>query len=186
MIRAFVGLPLPDDIASRLVAAQAGLPAGRPVAFGNLHRAFAFLGEHPAPGLEDFHHALDAFRLPAFALTLAGLGLFGGARPRVLYAEARPEPALTRLRDKTLQAARSAGIRLERERFHAHVTLARLNAALTPEEAEKLRAFAARGAGLRAGPFTAARFVLFRSRLCREHPSYEEMASYPLEGAVWG
>jgi len=181
MIRAFVAIALPDDIVRALALTQSGIPVGRPVPPENFHVTLAFLGEHPAPVVEDVHLALDAIRLPGFSLSFAGVGLFGGDRPRVLYAGIEPEPILTRLREKVLQAARSAGVRLDRERYSPHVTLARFNGTgIAGEDAQDLREFTARRMGFKAGPFEVREFTLFRSTLGRNGPSYDELATYPL------
>ena len=182
MIRAFVAIALPESVVRSLTAAQAGLPAGRPVAPENSHLTVAFLGEHPEPVIEDVHLALDKIRAPGFALTLSGTGLFGAKRPRVLYAQVNPEPALGRLRKKVLQAARGAGLALPRTRHSPHVTLARFNAGLGGGEAQEMRDFAARRLGFSAGPFEVAEFRLIRSTLGRNGPVYDELATYPLGG----
>jgi 2'-5' RNA ligase len=183
MIRAFVGIALPQTVVRALTAAQTGLPSGRPVAPESFHITLAFLGENPGPLVEDIHLALEAIRAPAFELTLSGVGLFGNERPRVLYATVQPEPALKHLRGKVMQAARSAGLSLPGERYHAHVTLARFNSGLTGEPAQELRDFAARRMDLSAGPFAVDAFQLYRSTLGRKGPVYEELAAYPLVGA---
>ncbi len=182
MIRAFVAVPLPEEVVRELTGAQAGLPAGRPVAPENLHITVAFLGEHPEPLIEDVHYPLDTIRAPAFELTLDGLGLFGGDRPRSLHAEVTPEPMLTHLREKVLQAARGVGLRMDRTRFNPHVTLARFGKGLNGEDAEKIRSFTVRRMAFRAGPFAVEAFVLNRSTLGRKGPIYEELAAYPLSG----
>ena len=182
MIRAFVAIPLPEHVIQSLTAAQAGLPTGRPVPPENLHITVAFLGEHPEPLIEDVHFALDNVRAPAFELTLDGLGLFGGNRPRVLCAEVRPEPMLSHLREKVLQAARGAGIRLDRARYNPHVTLARFNNGLKGEDAEKMRTFTVRRMAFKVGPFAVDEFHLYRSNLGRKGPIYEELAAYKLNG----
>ena len=179
-IRAFVAIGLPEEAASALIAAQAGLPAGRAMERETLHLTLAFLGDRPEPEIEDAHYALDAIRASGFALTLAGLGMFEQGRGRTIHAAAVPEPALAFLREKVVQALRGAGLPLERTRFRPHVTIARMNAAPTPDEAERLRAFVARGAGFRAGPFPVRDFALMRSRLGRGGASYEALARYPL------
>lgn len=198
MIRAFVGIPVPEQVAAALEAAQAGIPAGRVVPPENFHVTLAFLGEQPRPVLEDAHDALEAVRVPAFSLRIEGLGMFGGARPRVLFAEVAAEPGLSQLRRKVLRAVHEAGIELGRERFHPHVTLARLGArfgarsgarpgaqsgdgGLRGEDAAEMQAFVARRVGLRAGPFAVESFILYRSRLGRAGPIYEALAEYPLE-----
>ncbi|HSF94859.1 MAG TPA: RNA 2',3'-cyclic phosphodiesterase [Thermohalobaculum sp.] len=182
MIRAFVGIPLPEDASRKLGAAQAGLPSGRPVPEENFHVTLAFLGEHPGPVIEDVHLELAAIRAPAFDLSIAGVGLFGDNRHRVLYAAVAPEPGLTHLREKVAQAARGAGVALPRARFTPHVTLARFNAGLAGEAAQEMRDFAARRMNVRAGPFAVEEFVLYRSTLGRNGPVYQEMAVYPMGG----
>ncbi len=183
MIRAFVAIPLPPDVVGALVAAQAGLPAGRAVEPDTLHLTLAFLGERPEPVVEDVHFALEAIRAPGFALRLARLGVFGEGRPRVLFAEVDPEPQLSQLREKVVQAARGAGLRLERARYRPHVTLARFGPGLAPEDVERTHAFAARAADFRAGPFDVAEFRLIRSLLGRGGPVYDALAAYPLRRA---
>ena len=185
MIRAFVGIPLPAAATETLEAAQAAIPAGRIVPRENFHLTIAFLGEQPRPVLEDAHHALDRVRVPGFSLRIEGLGVFGGARPRVLFAEVAPEPGLAQLRRKVLRAVHEAGIELGRERFHPHVTLARFGDGLRGEDAAEMQAFVARRIGVRAGPFAVESFALYRSHLGRAGPTYEVMAEYPL-GAPGG
>ena len=181
MIRAFVGLPLPEEVADALSAAQAGMPAGREVPYENLHVTLAFLGGLPEPVVEEAHHALAAIRTPGFTLRVEGLGMFGGSRPRVLFAEIAAEPGLTRLHRKVQRAVRQAGIGLARQRFHPHVTLARFgNDGLRGEDAAEMQAFVARRVGLRAGPFAVDHFVLYRSHLGRAGAVYEPLAEYPL------
>ena len=181
MMRAFVGIPLPEEVADALVAAQSGLPSGREVPYENFHVTLAFLGEQPEPVVEEAHHALAALRAPGFSLRIEGLGVFGGARPRVLFAEVAPEPALTRLHRKVLRAVHDAGIELARQRFHPHVTLARFGGdGLRGEEAAEMQAFVGRRIGLGTVPFEVDHFVLYRSHLGRSGPTYEPLAEYPL------
>lgn len=180
MIRAFVALPLPPEIARRLAAAQAGLPVGRAVPQENLHLTLAFLGEHPEPIVEDVHHALSRIAAPAPSVRIEGAGLLGKPEPRVLYAGVAPDPALGHLRKKVWRAAEEAGLRLARERFLPHVTLARLPRQIAPEDRIRLEGFTAGLMGLAAGPEAPAAFHLYESRLGSEGPSYTALADYPL------
>jgi 2'-5' RNA ligase len=180
MIRAFVAIALPQRVISSLEACQAGLPCGRAVASENFHLTLAFLGEHPAPVIEDVHLALQDIRAPAFHLALDGVGLFGGGQPRVLYAGIRRESGLGHLRDKVLQAARGAGLSLPRERFSPHITLARFKNGVKGEQLDELQAFVGRRMPLATGAFAVDEFALYRSTLGRNGPAYEELAAYPL------
>lgn len=184
MIRAFVGLPLPDDAAAALIAAQAGLPEGHPVPRENLHVTLAFLGERPMPVIEDVHFALDRLRAPGFSIGFKGLDLLGGERSRAVAALVRAEPALQFLRDRVVEAARSAGLAFPRERYLPHATIARLPARLAPDARLRLEHVVAARAALAAGPWPIDRFALFRSRLGRSGPIYEEMAAYTLAPAA--
>jgi RNA 2',3'-cyclic 3'-phosphodiesterase len=179
MIRTFVGIGIPEDVAGALQAQQAGLPAGRAVPPENFHVTLAFLGEHPMPVVEDVHYALEAVSAPGFSIRLEGIGLFG-ERSRTVQALVRPEPGLTHLRARVLEAARSAGIPLPRARFQPHVTLARIAAGATGEDILRLEAFTASRAGFVLGPVPVDAFVLYRSRLGRGGAAYEAMATYPL------
>lgn len=180
MIRAFVGLRIPEQVTRELVAFQAGLPAGRPVPPENLHLTLAFLGERPEPVIEDAHHALCGIRSPRFEVSLLGLDLLGGARSQALGILAEPNPALTALNGRVRQAARMAGIELGRERYTPHVTLARFARIPGGEDGQRLRDFTARGAGLRAGPFQVESFFLIRSWLGQGGAIYDDLAEYAL------
>ncbi len=126
MIRAFAALALPEAVRFDLMILQQGLPVPRLVAPESLHLTLVFLGDLPVRLLEDVDTAFRQLRAPGFALALAGLGLFGGPRPRVVYLGARANPALRHLQAKVETAARGAGVELPARRYLPHVTLARL------------------------------------------------------------
>jgi 2'-5' RNA ligase len=178
MIRAFAALALPEAVRFDLMLVQQGLPVPRPVAAESLHLTLVFLGEIPERRLEDVDAAFRAVAAPGFELALAGLGLFGGARPRLAYVGVAANSGLEHLQRKVETAARGAGVALPGRRFVPHVTLARL-----PERfADRSRleqAVAVRG-GYAAPRFRVGDFRLFRSHLGGEGASYEELARYPL------
>ena len=180
MIRAFAGIPIPGSLTGVLSAAQTGLGLGRLVQPDNFHITVAFLGEHPEPLVEDIHLAFEAIRIPAFKVTLKGAGLFGGDRPRVLYIQVEPEPALKRLRKKVMQVARASGLQLPRERYSPHVTLARFSRDLDGAQVQEIQDFAARRMVFTAGPISVETFKLYRSTLGRKGPVYDVLATYPL------
>jgi 2'-5' RNA ligase len=180
MMRTFLALELDEPLRAALAVEQFLLPLPRRKPVENLHLTLSFLGEQPDPVLEAVHEALLSLRLSAFALTLAGFGLFGGDCPRALYAAAIPDAPLLRLQHKVEVIARRAGAVIEARRFIPHVTLGRfrppgLDAAMRLERAVVDRA------GFRAGPMEVRDFVLYRSILSHPSPRYEVLARYPLE-----
>lgn len=181
MIRAFVGVPVPPEVARELEAAQAGLPAGRAVAPENFHLTLAFVGEHRGTVIEDVHHALEPIRSPGFELVVDGLGTFGGEIPRILFANVIAEPALSALRKKVRRAVREAGIELPHERHQPHITLARMGRELNGEDALALQGFVARRIGRVRATFPVTEFCLYESKLGRSGPVYSVLAEYPLE-----
>ncbi|MEY8829118.1 RNA 2',3'-cyclic phosphodiesterase [Sedimentitalea sp. XS_ASV28] len=177
-MRCFVAIPVPDHLRDALVSVQAHLPLGRPVARENLHLTLAFLDEQPEDRLEELHAELDRVRAAAFTLSLSGLGCFGGDKPRLIFADVSPSPALEDVHRKILGAARRAGIALARRRFHPHVTLARIR----PGSAGADRIAAAiSGLGDRPLPsMPVSSMSLFRSDLRPDGPIYDELAHYDL------
>lgn len=178
MIRAFAALSLPEAVRFDLTLVQAGLPLPRPLPAENLHLTLVFLGEIPETTLADVDAAFSAVRVPPFELTLAGLGMFGGAKARSVHVEVKPNPPLQQLQAKVETAARSAGVAIAGRRFAPHVTLAYL-----PErfpDRPRLEAAVAARFGYRAAPFLVEDFRLYRSWLAPGGSTYAELASYAL------
>lgn len=179
MIRAFLALEPDEATRSALAVQQFLLPLPDAVPPESFHLTLVHLGDVREPVLEDLHDALTAMRHPAFDIRLAGLGLFGGAQPRLAYAGIEPCDALVDLHQKIRTRAMRCGIGLERRRFLPHVTLGRfapppLDAALRLE-----RSVAGQG-GFRAGPMPVREFVLYESIRHRDGPIYDALARYPL------
>ncbi len=184
MIRAFAALALPETLRFELMLIGQGLPVPRPVPPENLHLTLAFLGEIPEPLLEEVDLAFRQLRAPGFDLTLSGLGLFGGRKPRIAYIGAADSPGLRHLQSKVETAARSVGVALPAHRFVPHVTLARL-----PERHAangRLEAEVAARTATRLPGFPVEDFRLYRSRLAASGARYEELACYPLVAAPVG
>ena len=179
MIRAFVGIDVPDDVAAMLAGALVGLDVGNPVPPENFHVTLAFLGEHPLPVVEDVADALSQIKAGPFDLEIAGLGTFGAA-PRLLFAEVVPSRELSDLRKRTRRAAAAGGIELAHERFRPHVTLARMGQGLVGEDAERLCAHIARRMGQVRAQFRVTGFTLYESRLGRSGPIYTALEDFAL------
>ena len=179
-MRSFVAIPVPEPMAGRLEDLTASLDIGTAVPAENMHLTLAFLGDQTQATLGDLDDLLAEPDAAPFSLTLDGLGTFGDARPRVLFAAVSPEPALSQLRRRVRRAAADAGIELSHERFVPHITLARFGRGLEGEDVSRLHGFVARRMGHVQGTIDVAEFGLFESRLTRTGSVYEELASYAL------
>ncbi|MEL0437139.1 RNA 2',3'-cyclic phosphodiesterase [Phycobacter sp. K97] len=182
-MRAFVGLPLPEDALDGLDRLQQGIPVGRIVPAGNLHLTLAFLDEQPERVLHRLHQELQQIEAMPLSLCIKGLDLFGGGRPRILFAAVQPEPALARLRDQVRRAAERAEIDLPRERFRPHITLARFGRDMPEHQARRLGAFLQAHGDYAMPELPIDRMALYRSTLDADGARYEILADYPFTGA---
>lgn len=178
MIRAFAAIALPEAQRFELRLVQQGLPVPRTVAPEALHLTLAFLGEVEEAALAEAHEAFGRIDAPGFSLSLRGLGMFGGAAPRAVWAGVAESAPLKQLQQKVEGAARRAGLDLPHRRFVPHVTLARINAARI--DRARLERFVAARAGFATPAFAVEDFRLYRSHLGRGGAQYEELARYPL------
>jgi 2'-5' RNA ligase len=178
MIRAFLALDLPDHARSALAVQQFLLPLPRRVDPARFHLTLAFLGELPDAVLEGVHDGMLALRLSAFDLALQGIGHFGGARPRAVYAGVVANAPLLRLQARVETIARRAGCDIPRTRFVPHVTLGRFATPMAADLPTLERAIVA-GAAFRTDPFPVREVVLYRS-IMGPHPNYVDLARYPL------
>lgn len=179
MIRAFLAIDLPDAVRHRLSLLQYLLPLPNPVEEEALHLTLSFLGEQPDPVLESVHEALTALHLPQFTLTIKGVGLFGGAKPRLAYAAVQPDQGLLYLQTKVETAARRAGVPIASQRYVPHITLGRFKAMPTEAVMELERALVEHAA-FHCDPFPVTRFSLFSSYSGPKGGWYENLADYPL------
>lgn len=175
MIRLFVGLGLPGEVAGRLAALAAGIPGARWVEQRNLHVTLRFIGEVEEGVAQEIHECLGEIRAAAFDLAITGFGTFGRSSPNALWAAVDKGPEIQHLQAKVDSALARAGIAPEGRKFVPHVTLARLKDA----PVARVQHFIAGHSPLRA-EFAVDQFILFRSHLGRGGAEYEALAEYPL------
>lgn len=176
-MRLFVAIAIPDDERARLARLQSGLPGARWVAPENLHLTLRFIGEVDGRQAGDIDAALSTVRVPAFPMTLAGIGHFGnGAKTRALWVGVEAGEPLTRLQAKIEQALQRAGLAPEGRKFKAHVTLARFGSS----PGRRLCDYLSSCAMFRGAPFMVEEFALVSSVLGQGGSSYRAEASYPL------
>src|SRR6201984_540626 len=109
MLRLFVGIGFPPELKLRLSLLCSGVPGAKWVDPGNFHLTLRFIGEIDEGLAADVDDALSRLRARRFTLQIAGTGVFGGEKPRRLWAGIERSPELARLRDKIEQALLPTG-----------------------------------------------------------------------------
>lgn len=160
MPRLFTAIEIPEPVRSHLALIRGPLPDARWIDKDNYHLTLTFVGEVDGHQRRAFTDALSQIEAAPFEVTVAGLGVFGGDRPRTLYAAIRPQPRLEALQRDHDLAARRAGLHPEARKFTPHITLARLSGTSAPMMAEYLGA----QGGFVLEPFEVARTVLMSSK----------------------
>ena len=132
-IRAFIALPLPEEIQhefgviqQQLIESQAEVKWETSDKF---HITLKFLGDvdPPKPALiaEELKHSLGSFH--KFDLSFLTLGAFpNSVRPRVVWIGTQQNEHIVRLQESIEQVCSSFGFEKETRPFHAHITLGRV------------------------------------------------------------
>ena len=179
MIRLFVAIDLPEEVRGRLHALCTGQPGARWQDEHQLHLTLRFIGEVEEPVFARLREELPGAAIPAFPLTLSGLGVFPPrGRPRVVWAGVAPSEELIRLQRRVESRVRAAGLPPEGRRFSPHVTLARLRS--TPSG--RLRRYLEANGLFTAGPFPVTAYHLYSSVLGRAGALHRIEATCSLEG----
>ena len=181
MTRLFVALSLPEDARRRLEMLRGGLPGARWQSAEQMHLTLRFIGEVDGAAFAEIMDALADIETDAFSLTLEGVGHFPPrGRARIVWAGVVPNPALTRLRERTEAAITGLGFEPDGRNYAPHVTLARF-ASRVP--AHRLQEFVSYHGPFSSGPFDVRSFELYSSHLGAGGAHYAVEASYPLLAA---
>ena len=179
-MRAFLAIPIPEDVAGALIRLQSALPYGRPVPEENLHLTLAFLEDAPEAALEDLHEMMSGLRVGSVEIRFTGLDSFTEGARGLVFATVERSAALQALHDRIAGLCRAAGLDLPRRRFRPHVTLTRANR--RPDGTARDRLAASLGPVPGLPGFTARAVTLYQSSLTPRGALHEALASYPLTG----
>jgi len=132
-MRAFLGIPVPDDVKDKLFTLTEDLKGdyrGSWVKKDNYHITILFLGEIRKEFADDYSYQIEKVldSTPPFDVALSGFSCFPSKkRPRVLFAGL--SEGYEMCRSVYLQAAAVLPEKMQPEnhKFRAHVTLARFN-----------------------------------------------------------
>jgi len=177
-LRLFVAIPIPEDIAERLLTLEADVPGASWRLAEHYHLTLRFLGEIDEAQARDVDDELGRIVAAPFELALAGAGSFGGKEPSALWAGVDAPPDLARLAASCESAVRRAGLAPEPRKYKPHVTLAYCHGTLDIDVANFLQDAAA----FRTDPFWVDHFCMYSSRATKAGSRYVEEAVYPLTG----
>ena len=179
-VRAFFGLPLPDEqramLAGFVASCVAAAPGFRWTPAANLHLTLRFIGSVERSLADRIADRLAGQSLRSFEIELGELGTFNRGRlARVVWLGLRTGvEALTSLAAEVEAECASAGLEAEKRPFQPHLTLA--------------RARARDGAPLPSlpptpgmAPWRATELVLYSSRLSRTGSVYEPLRLLQLD-----
>ena len=178
MPRLFTALEIPRDAALSLSLLRGGLPGARWIDVENYHLTLRFIGDVEGHIADEVANALDRVRRPAFTLTLAGVGAFGGKKPHSIWAGTSASPDMYALQAEIERICQRLGLPADPRKFTPHATLARLRNTSSVDVANYL---SARG-NFATLPFKVGRFVLMSSRDSVGGGPYVIEETWPLQG----
>jgi 2'-5' RNA ligase len=188
--RVFIAIEIPEHVHHALTGPLEALqPLHESIRVNpteRMHLTLHFLGHLPRPVVEQLPPALAAVvvRHHQFRLTAQGVGAFPAvARARVLWAgiTGADLPRLNALQAELGQALRTAGLTVEGERYHPHLTLGRVRRPLKGPERPLLREWSARWNAVAFGEVPVDQVRLMRSQLGGGPPRYTTLATFDLE-----
>ncbi|WP_343346227.1 RNA 2',3'-cyclic phosphodiesterase [Sphingomicrobium sp. XHP0239] len=175
-MRLFVAFACPEPLVDTLAPAMEGGPPNlRWMPEEQLHCTLRFIGEVGRHEAEDIAESLSAIHSPSLDVRVAGVGQFEKRRGGALWARLAPKAPLEALHDKIDRAIQRCGLPPERRAYLPHVTLARWSGGSIDA-----RAWAERWAGLESASVPVDGFDLVQSRLFRDGPQHETIASVAL------
>jgi 2'-5' RNA ligase len=177
MPRLFTGLEIPRDVAFLLSLKRGGLTGARWIDQENYHITLRFIGDVDGRVADEISDSLDRLSNSlSFTVKLSHLGVFGGDKPRALYAGVEVNSTLTQLQAAHERVLQRIGLEPEGRKFTPHVTLARLRGGNAAEIAH----FIASAGRFEPLTFPVGRFVLFSSRDSVGGGPYLVEQAYPL------
>lgn len=161
MPRLFTGLEIPSDVAFALSLKRGGLGKSRWIDPPNYHITLRYIGEVDRLTANDIDRTLWEMRpKKPFTVTLDGLGVFGGNRPRMLWAGLAPCAEIKELHEDHERALQRLGLAPDGRKFVPHVTLARLHNVSADEVARHIE----RAGAFMPLTFNVSEFVLYSAK----------------------
>ncbi len=150
-----------------------------------IHLTLHFLGQLPVARIDAVKAVLSpiAAGRRRFALDAQGVGAFPNfSRAQVIWAgiAGAALPLLMSLQAETAAALKGAGVEIE-DRFHPHLTVARVRRPMRGPLRQALKEWQQRWTEVRFGTLPVERVILFRSELGAGPPRYSTIATFELQ-----
>lgn len=178
MMRLFLAIPIPDDVATKIARVQHGLEGAKWSPRENLHLTLRFLGDVDKRKAQDIDAELEQIRVSPFDLDIATIGFFGGEEPHAAWIGVKANSALMELQKQCERACRRAGLAPDPRSYTPHITICYL-----PRHypVGNVMAFQQDNNLFKAQDWLADRFYLYASQTQGRGPSrYSIEAEYPL------
>jgi 2'-5' RNA ligase len=179
MLRLFIAVDLPAELRAAVAQMGQGMAGARWTRPEQLHVTLRFLGDTPEDRLAEICDSLRGVRVPPFALTLRGAGVFppaAGRKPaRVLWLGLDPPLPLCELK-QAVDDRLGPDPETTQHGYSPHLTLARFPTG----PRDDLNRFLDAHAASEVGRFAVNGFHLYRSTLRPQGALHEIVESYPL------
>ncbi len=187
-VRLFIAVPVPPAVRAELQRARrrfegGGAPRLRWVRAEAIHLTLKFLGEIPSARIGVVERELEEVCAESrrHVLRLSGCGVFGGRRPRVLWAGLDGAVADTATLAGAIDARLAArGFPSERRDFRPHLTLARVSDGATADDRARLAGLIRRAGALPPLVLPVEQVQLIRSELRPGGARYTTLRAFPL------
>jgi 2'-5' RNA ligase len=190
IIRAFVAIPLPEDLLDQLGRLQRRLEVDAPpnsirwVRKEGIHLTLKFLGDTNRKKLPEITAALGAVarHAPPCTISVKNLGCFPNPRrPRVLWVGVEePTERLAVLQDAIEEVLVPFGHEREERGFHPHLTLGRVRRRVSHDDKEAIGELVKASHIGTLSEFEADQFTLIRSVLKRTGAEYTDLETFQL------
>ncbi len=178
MLRLFVAVDPPDTIKQQLLLLNRSISGARWQNLEQIHITINFIGEVNNSQLPPIKDALASIKAEPIELNINGVDYFGSNRqPRTLYAKVVPNPELGKLKKQINDALSDIDIKIEKQKFKPHITLARLKQTSYQSVGE----FIQQEALFKTESFWLDEFHLFSSKLKPEGAQYSIEGSFALD-----
>lgn len=178
-LRLFLGIAIPEEIASLLKPMQCGLDGASFSPRENFHITLRFIGDLEAKETAELDAQIALIHQKPFKLSLNSVDFFGKEHPNSIHALVKQTPEIMLLAQRCENACRHLGHEPETRNYKPHVTLAylRKNIAL-----RNVLEWQSRHNRFTSPEFEVNNFYLYSSHTGNGPSHYRIEAEYPLLG----